>query len=172
MTMAQLRFFRHKEIADCLSVASLVYDRTDEARMRRIVRDMVQGLDARAARHLAHESRDLGLQLSDLIRGGGKRHPDPLEVLKISRVVVLDTETTGVDPNQDEVIERPFGSSMESLPNDLLIVSMLYSRTPSRSVRQKPSIIFRIGTSGTRRATGSRIQCLVVLYWRRPHRWS
>ena len=117
MTMAQLRFFRHKEIADCLSVASLVYDRTDETRMRRVVRDMVQGFDARAARHLAHEARDLGLQLSDLIRGGGENHPDPLEVLKISRVVVLDTETTGVDPNRDEVIEIAAVRVIDGVPS-------------------------------------------------------
>ena len=104
-TAEHFRFFRRAEIKDALAVARLVHDRHDEVAARRIARRMVRGVGPASLRRIRDAGRPVGLALTDLLDAATLRQGDPFWVLDRPDCVVLDTETTGFDATEDEVIE-------------------------------------------------------------------
>ena len=105
-TAESMRFFRKNVIKDALALARLVRAPEDEAAAVRVCRNLVRDLGPSAVRALQARLRPLGLRIGDLLRPDTVADGDPLAPLLSDRdSVVLDTETTGLDPSQDEVIE-------------------------------------------------------------------
>jgi DNA helicase II / ATP-dependent DNA helicase PcrA len=104
-TVEQLRYFRRAEVKDALALARLVVNPADEGAARRAARRLVRAADADTLRALRVEGRPVGLRVADLLDPACIAGGDPLAGLDTSDVVVLDTETTGLDPTVDEVIE-------------------------------------------------------------------
>lgn len=104
-TIEQFRFFRRQEVKDAMALARLVVDRTDEQAARRVVQRLVQGVGRQTYARMLGELPTLGLRVADLLDPQAAAHGDPFWGLDADEVVVLDTETTGVDPETDEVIE-------------------------------------------------------------------
>jgi DNA helicase-2/ATP-dependent DNA helicase PcrA len=104
-TVEQFGFFRRQEVKDALSLARLVHARHDEHHARRAASRLVQGVGRVTIQRIVSAGRDWGLRLSDLMDSRTVEHGDPLWVLQADEVIVLDTETTGLDPQVDEVIE-------------------------------------------------------------------
>jgi len=101
-TAAQFQFYRRVEIKDALSLAQLVHRRNDETAALRVC----GRLHNRAmARQFARVGREHGLRLSDLLDRGRIARGDPLSILNFEQVILLDTETTGLDHTRDDVIE-------------------------------------------------------------------
>jgi len=121
-TAEHFRFFRRAEVKDALSVARLVHDRHDEVAARRIARQMIRGVGPATLRRIRTEGRPVGLRLTDLLDAAAIRQGDPFWVLERPDCVVLDTETTGFDPDDDEVIEvaaiRLRGGEYSGKPKD------------------------------------------------------
>ena len=104
-TAADLRYTRRMEIKDALALVRLVVDRHDETAARRVARRLVRAAGPEVLRALRVEGRRAGLQVSDLFDSAIVQAGAPLAGLHAAGVVVLDTETTGLDPTHDEVIE-------------------------------------------------------------------
>ena len=104
-TTEHFKFFRRAEVKDALSVARLVHDRHDEVAARRIARRMVRGVGDATLRRIRDAGRPVGLRLTDLLDAATIRQRDPFWVLDRPDCIVLDTETTGFDADEDEVIE-------------------------------------------------------------------
>ena len=104
-TLEQFRFYRRAEVKDALAVARLVHDSHDEVAARRVARRMVRGVGPRTLGRIVAEGRGVGLALTDLLDADAVHHGDPMWVLERPDCIVLDTETTGFDPDEDEVIE-------------------------------------------------------------------
>jgi len=104
-TVETFRFFRRMEIKDTLALLKLVVDRNAPAAAQRIALKLVSGVGPRTLERLRQEGGPAGLRIVDFIDSDAVAHTDPLWGLEASEVIVLDTETTGVDPGVDEVIE-------------------------------------------------------------------
>ena len=104
-TVEQFKFFRRQEVKDTLALARLVVDRRDELAARRVAGRLVVGVGAKTVQRIVQQGRACGLRLSDLTDPATVAHGDPLWALAGQDVVVLDTETTGFDPLEDEIIE-------------------------------------------------------------------
>lgn len=104
-TVEQFRFFRRAEVKDALALAALVVDRSDEGAARRVARRLVQGVGPATIRRILREGRHCGLRLADLLDPVLVDAGDPLAGLDAPELIVLDTETTGLDPRVDEVVE-------------------------------------------------------------------
>jgi len=104
-TLEQFRFYRRAEVKDALAVARLVHSPHDEVAARRVARRMVRGVGPRTLARIHNDGRPVGLALTDLLDADAVHHGDPMWVLERPDCIVLDTETTGFDPDEDEVIE-------------------------------------------------------------------
>jgi DNA helicase-2/ATP-dependent DNA helicase PcrA len=104
-TMEAFQFFRRQEVKDALALARLVHDPRDENAARRVTRRLVKGVSAESVDRLVLAGRPIGLSLADLLDERVIRSGDPLQGLRTEDVIILDTETTGLDPGQDDVIE-------------------------------------------------------------------
>jgi len=121
-TVEHFKFFRRAEVKDALSVARLVHDRHDEVAARRISRRMVRGVGQATLRRIRDDGRPVGLTLTDLLDAATIRQGDPFWVVDRPDCIILDTETTGFDPDEDEVIEvaavRLRGGAVSDRPAD------------------------------------------------------
>ena len=104
-TVESFKFFRRMEIKDALALLKLVVDRDSPAAAQRIALKLVRGVGKVTLERLRTDGGEAGLRLVDLLDPISVTRGDPLWGLDCEEYVVLDTETTGVDPQHDEVIE-------------------------------------------------------------------
>jgi len=104
-TLETFQFFRRAEVKDALCLLRLIVDPNDEAAARRVARRLVQGLSADKVDAITRAAAPLGLRLGDLLDPNSVAAMDPFGPLLSPDLIVLDTETTGLDPRADEVIE-------------------------------------------------------------------
>ncbi|MAY79510.1 MAG: hypothetical protein CL930_01870 [Deltaproteobacteria bacterium] len=104
-TVDSFKFFRRMEVKDALALLKLVVDRNAPAAAQRISLKMVRGVGKTTLQRIQKEGADAGLRMVDMLDTAIVERGDPLWGLDIEEFVVLDTETTGVDPNYDDVIE-------------------------------------------------------------------
>jgi len=109
LTVEQFEFFRRQEIKDALAYLRLIQNPNDGGAMRRVLLRPARGIGEATLNAIEEEGVPAGLRLSDLAVGETLRRGDPyaqlLDALGVGKVVVFDTETTGLDPSMDEVIE-------------------------------------------------------------------
>ncbi len=103
------KFFRRAEIKDALAYLRFLINRHDAHSLRRILRRPPRGIGEAVLRAIEKIPRAVGLRLVDFVNPLTFRYGDPfgllLERFAENRVVVLDTETTGLNTAQDEIIE-------------------------------------------------------------------
>ena len=103
-TTEQLRFFRRNEVKDVLALMRLSVNRTSETAARRTLFTFWPE-QKRMVKEAIQKGATVGARVSDLLDSDVIRAGDPLAGLSDGSVVILDTETTGLNPSRDEVIE-------------------------------------------------------------------
>ncbi|MDO4203873.1 MAG: 3'-5' exonuclease [Selenomonadaceae bacterium] len=106
----EFRFFRHSEIKDALAFIRLALRTGDDESCRRLARDYFPNIGQAAIDKLtAPEAAEAGLRLCDFFEPLTLSAGEPYKLLRgalvAGNVVVLDTETTGLDTGRDEVIQ-------------------------------------------------------------------
>ena len=103
-TTEQLRFFRRNEVKDVLALMRLSVNRGSETAARRAIFTFWPELRD-TAKQAIQRGGPIGARVSDLLAPEVIRSGDPLAGLSGDSIVILDTETTGLNPSRDEVIE-------------------------------------------------------------------
>jgi DNA helicase-2/ATP-dependent DNA helicase PcrA len=109
ITAEQYNFFRRQEIKDAVAFLRLLLNPYDVSSAQRIMLRHVGGVAEGTVQRIIEEGEAAGIRLPDLLREETFVHNDPfghiLHACESGRVVVLDTETTGLSSLDDAVIE-------------------------------------------------------------------
>jgi DNA helicase II / ATP-dependent DNA helicase PcrA len=103
------KFFERVEIKAALAHLKLLRNPHDASSQHRYLQVPPKGIGEVTLAKLAGAPREAGLRLGDLLQMATHEEGDPfgglLRAWAENRVVVLDTETTGLDTEEDEVVE-------------------------------------------------------------------
>ncbi len=109
LTVEQYQFFRRQEVKDALAFLKLLLNPNDLSAAHRLCLRFVRGVGERGIRNVAGDGNPGGVCLADLLRGSTFEYDDPfgllLEHYRHGRIVVMDTETTGLQAGRDHVVE-------------------------------------------------------------------
>ena len=104
------RFFQRQEIKDALAFLRLLVNRQDVPSLMRVLQRYVRGVGPAAVRTISSEAyRRAGVRMTDYLDPAAQETGDPfaplLSALAAGNIVVFDTETTGIDTTQDEIVQ-------------------------------------------------------------------
>jgi len=109
MQVDQQKFFQRAEIKTAISVMKLILTPHDGNSLLRYLKTPPKGIGEATYNALCAEPRVAGLKVGDLLDERALDAGDPfaplLDAFSRGRVVVFDTETTGLDPYSDEIVE-------------------------------------------------------------------
>jgi DNA helicase-2/ATP-dependent DNA helicase PcrA len=108
--IGDLKFYRRPEIKDVFSFLRLIINRHDSLSASRIAQNYISGVGEATLKELSQVLKEeISLSLSDFIDLDTIKCGDPyyrlLDGLNNYRVVVFDTETTGLDVTKDEIVQ-------------------------------------------------------------------
>ncbi|MCR4280085.1 MAG: UvrD-helicase domain-containing protein [Candidatus Komeilibacteria bacterium] len=108
-TVDKYDFFRRQEIKDIFAYLKILYNKYDLESAQRLVMRPARNIGPVTLQNIREQGAAVGLKVSDFLNFRNYRHEEPFANLikqhQTGRVVVLDTETTGRDVFQDEIIQ-------------------------------------------------------------------
>jgi DNA helicase II / ATP-dependent DNA helicase PcrA len=109
LTVDQYHFFRRQEIKDALAFLKLLLNPYDVSAAHRIALRYIQGAGGATVSRIMEEGEKIGLRLPDFFRAKTFEQDDPFRELvhawEKGTLAVMDTETTGLNPVSDNIIE-------------------------------------------------------------------
>ncbi len=109
VTVEQYEFFRRQEIKDVVARLRLLLNPHDAGALGRVTRRPASGIGPATLKTLWQGGEEVALRITDLIRPHTHWHGEPfaplLEGLARTSVVVVDVESTGLSPTEDEIVD-------------------------------------------------------------------
>ncbi len=109
ITVDKFRFFRRQEIKDLLACIKIIFNKFDTESAARLTVRPEKIMTAPAFKKMTEEISPSGLRVCDFLSFENFGRSEPFEKLLVSmekgRLVVLDTETTGINPLRDEIVQ-------------------------------------------------------------------
>jgi len=109
VTVDKYDFFRRQEVKDILACLKVVYNRYDLDSAYRLTQRPARNIGASTLKAIINDGSPFGLKISDFLTLKNYNYSEPFERLirahEEGRIVVLDTETTGTNPYEDEIVQ-------------------------------------------------------------------
>ncbi|MEA4884425.1 MAG: 3'-5' exonuclease [Clostridia bacterium] len=108
LTVEQFEFFRRQEVKDAIAYLRFLSNPFDGRSLRRMLLRPARNIGERTIDRV-QAAEDIGLRLADMANPSTLQFGDPfaqlLRELDSGSIVVFDTETTGLNPAADEIVE-------------------------------------------------------------------
>ncbi|HMB65873.1 MAG TPA: 3'-5' exonuclease, partial [Patescibacteria group bacterium] len=109
ITVDKYEFFRKQEIKDLYAYLKIVFNRFDLESAYRIIKRPARNIGPATIKEIRKKGGSRGLKVSDFLNFASYNFREPFENLikqwQEGRIVVLDTETTGTNVLEDEIIQ-------------------------------------------------------------------
>ncbi len=109
ITVDQYNFFRRQEVKDIYAYLKIIFNKFDLDAAYRLVERPARAIGQATLNKIRAEGNPVGLKVSDLLSFKNYQLTEPfaplLDAFAHGRIVVLDTETTGVNFQTDEIIQ-------------------------------------------------------------------
>ena len=109
ITVDKYDFFRRQEIKDVFSYLKILFNKYDLESAYRIIARPSRGIGDATLKKIKEDGEQCGLKISDFLDFKNFNFSEPyfnlLNIWQNGRMIVLDTETTGINPSEDEVIQ-------------------------------------------------------------------
>lgn len=109
ITVDQYDFFRRQEVKDAYAHLRILFNKFDLSSAYRILERPPKSIGLKTIERIRNEGQASGLRVSDFLSFSNYNFSEPfanlIEIWKNGRIVVLDTETTGINPFKDEIVQ-------------------------------------------------------------------
>ncbi len=109
LTVDQYGFFKRQEVKDIFAYLKILFNKSDLLSAKRLIERPAKNIGEETLEKINSDGRACGLNLSDFLNFKNYNFLEPFNQLLISshqgRIVVLDTETTGINPLNDEIVQ-------------------------------------------------------------------
>lgn len=109
LTVDQYDFFKRQEVRDIFAYLKILFNKSDIFSAKRLIQRPPKSIGEETLDKINTEGRDCGLNLSDFLNFKNYNFLEPFSELlnnhKKGRIIVLDTETTGINPANDEIVQ-------------------------------------------------------------------
>lgn len=105
----QYKFFKRTEIKDMLALLETTVNLYNTNALKRVLLRTAEGIGEVTVKKILNLPQELGLRLTDFLRSDTIEHGDPFRTLidayNNNNIVIFDTETTGLNFAEDDIIE-------------------------------------------------------------------
>jgi DNA helicase-2/ATP-dependent DNA helicase PcrA len=109
ITVDKYDFFRRQEVKDVFAYLKILFNKFDMESAYRIVQRPHRNIGDTTLKSIREEGGSIGLRVSDFLDFKNYNFLEPfgnlISIWKKGRIIVLDTETTGTNVLQDEIIQ-------------------------------------------------------------------
>lgn len=109
LTVDQYDFFKRQEVRDIFAYLKILFNKADLFSAKRLIQRPAKNIGEETLDKINQGGRKCGLNLSDFLSFKNYNFLEPytelLEAGNKGRIIVLDTETTGINPAIDEIVQ-------------------------------------------------------------------
>ncbi len=109
ITVDKYDFFRRREVKDLLAYLKIIFNKFDLESAFRLIQRPARNIGPATFLKIREKGNPAGIKISDFLSFKNYNFPEPfshlIDIWKQGRIIVLDTETTGTDVLQDDIIQ-------------------------------------------------------------------